>query len=434
MSVWTQAKAAAERTPASRNRAADFYRATAICLVVIGHWTVSVPYFVDGELKFAELLVLQPWTQYATWVVQVMPVFFFVGGFSNAASWASARRDPAKRASWQGRRLRRLLLPTIPLILLWSVAAGVAFHAGLEAAFIRNATRAALIPVWFLAVYVMVSVVVPLTTLAWERWGLWTVAALFTAASVVDLIGIAGGVGWLRWSNYGFIWLGVHQMGYWWFRGIEGRAFPLGLIAAGTGLLLMLIGPLGYPVAMVSVADEHFSNTRPPTIAMLAIGMTQIGLIILLARRVSAWLTNIRPWAAVILVSRRIMTVYLWHLTALLAVVGASFLVDGFGLRMVPGSTLWWWARPLWFAAMLSVLLLLIYLFGSLESGSRRAQAAPSGPLRSVVGACLACAGLAFLALQGTQADNPLGINVVPVLLALSGLLVATFGFPKWSG
>jgi hypothetical protein len=206
------------------------------------------------------------------------------------------------------------------------------------------------------------------------------------------------------------------------------------LIAAGTGLLLILTGPLGYPVAMVSVANEPFSNTRPPTIAMLAIGVTQIGLILLLTRRVSAWLTNIRPWASVILISRRIMTVYLWHLTALLAVVGVSLLVHGFGLRMVPGSTLWWWTRPLWIAAMLAVLFLLIVLFGSLEAGSRRAQAASSGSLRSVAGACLACAGLAFLALQGTYAPNPLGINLVPVLLALAGMLITTFDFRKRSG
>ncbi|MGI9391161.1 MAG: acyltransferase family protein, partial [Boseongicola sp.] len=100
MSIWAQARNAADQTPAYRNRTADFFRAAAITNVVFGHWIVSVPRFVDGQLKFTELLFLQPWTQYATWFVQVMPIFFFVGGLSNAASWASAQRDPEKQRAW----------------------------------------------------------------------------------------------------------------------------------------------------------------------------------------------------------------------------------------------------------------------------------------------------------------------------------------------
>jgi hypothetical protein len=428
MSLWTQAKAAALQTPAGRNRAADFFRAAAILFVVVGHWIVSVPHFIDGELRFTELLAVQPWTQYATWVVQVMPVFFFVGGFSNAVSWASARRDPAKHRAWQGKRLTRLLRPLTPLILLWAIAAAVATYAGLEAGIIRDASRAALIPVWFLAVYIMVTLVVPITTRAWERLGLWSVAALFAAAGLVDLIAFAGGQGWLRWANYGFVWLGVHQMGYWWHRGIEGRAVPALVLAAGLALLWLLLVPLGYPVAMVSVPGQDISNTRPPTLAMLAVGLTQIGAILLLAGRVSGWLRNTVPWAIVILVSLRIMTIYLWHLTALLAIVGLALLADGFGLRLAPGSAAWWWTRPLWIAAMLAVLFPLVFLFGRLEAGSRRARGDPPGPSRAVLGACLACAGLTFLALRGTYGDNVLGVNVIPAALALAGVQIATIG------
>jgi hypothetical protein len=428
MSLWAQAKAIADQTPASRNRAADFFRAAAIICVVFGHWIVSLPHFVGGGLKFTELLALQPWTQYASWFVQVMPVFFFVGGFSNAASWASARRDPAKLRAWQGKRLTRLLMPITPLVLLWAVASGVAAHAGLEAGIIRDASRAAFIPVWFLAVYIMVTVVVPITTIAWERWGLWSIAVLFAAACLVDLIAFAGGVGWLRWSNYGFIWLAIHQMGYWWHRGIEGKAGPVLLVAAGLAMLYLLPAVFGYPVAMVSVPGEEVSNTKPPTIAMLAIGLTQIGLILLVAGRVSTWLQNTRPWAVVIIVSRRIMTVYLWHLTALLIPVGLALLADGFGLRMVPGSALWWWTRPVWMAVMLAVLFPLIYLFGPLESGWRKSESQPPGPLRAVLGACIACAGLTYLALKGTYGDNILGVNVIPVLLALAGVQISSIG------
>jgi hypothetical protein len=426
MSLWTSAKAAAEQTPAHRNRAADFFRAAAIAVVVIGHWIVSVPQQVDGSLKFTELLSLRPWIQYLTWVVQVMPIFFFVGGFSNAASWSSARTDKARRDAWQASRLKRLLLPIAPLILLWAAFAGLAGYLGLDGELIQITSRAALIPVWFLAVYVMVTVVVPITYMAWERFGLGTVIALIVAAVAVDAAAFGGGFGWLRWANYGFVWLAMHQLGYWWHSGIKAKHVPILLILAGLVSLYLLIGQFGYPVSMISVPGEEISNSAPPTVAMLAIGFTQAGLILLVAGRISVWLQSSTLWAIVILVGQRIMTVYLWHLTALLCIVALSMAVGGFGLHMTPGSGMWWLTRPIWFAAMIAVLLPLVAIFGRLEDGSRDSHASPPGPLRSVLGALCACAGLTFMALNGTFADNALGINIFPVAFALAGVALST--------
>ncbi|MCP4074449.1 MAG: acyltransferase [Hyphomicrobiales bacterium] len=429
MSLWEQAKSAAGQTPPYRNRTADFFRAAAITVVIFGHWLVSVPYYVDGSLQFTILLSTQPWTQYVTWLMQVMPIFFFVGGFSNAASWASAQHDPAKRRAWQASRLKRLLMPITPLILLWSLFASIAGYAGLDPDIIRTASQAALIPVWFLAVYIMVTVIVPITAKAWEKFGLWSVAFLVFGAAMIDFIAFAGGVGWVRWSNYAFVWLGMHQLGYWWFGGVKNKVAPVLLIAAGLVSLYVLIGLLGYPVAMISVPGEEVSNTRPPTFAMFAIGFTQVGLILLVTDKVANWLQNPKPWAVVILVGQRIMTVYLWHLTALLIVVGLMFLADGFGLRMLPGTSEWWLSRPLWIAAMSLVMLPLIFVFGRLESGSRQSHVEPPGPLRSALGACLACGGLTFLALDGTYANNTLGVNIIPVSLAIAGVALSTINW-----
>ncbi len=82
-----KARWAAVNTPATRNRAVDLYRAVAILFVVLGHWLLVAPVIRGGELELSILLAEQPWTQYATWLFQVMPVFFFVGGFSNSLSW-----------------------------------------------------------------------------------------------------------------------------------------------------------------------------------------------------------------------------------------------------------------------------------------------------------------------------------------------------------
>lgn len=426
MSLWTQAQEAALHTPAHRNRSVDFFRAAAITTVVIGHWFVSVPQYVDGNLRFTELLVRQPWVQYLTWIFQVMPIFFFVGGFSNASSWVSAQADPAKRRAWQASRLKRLLLPITPLVLFWATFAGLAGYAGLDEDLIRATTRAALIPVWFLAVYIMVTVAVPISFRAWERFGLVSVAFLVAGAAIVDTIAFAADVGWLRWANYAFIWLGMHQLGYWWHRGFTGITGPVLLMVAGLVSLYLLIGPFGYPVSMISVPGEEISNSRPPTFAMLAIGFTQAGVILLLADKVASWLQNPSRWAVVILVGQRIMSVYLWHLTALLAVVGLSLLAAGFGLKMVPGSDVWWLSRPVWLAAMLAVLLPLVAVIGWLEDGSRKSHKVPPGPLRSVLGACCACAGLTFMALYGTYGSNAFGVNIIPVALTVAGVGLST--------
>jgi hypothetical protein len=39
------------------------------------------------------MLEYQPWTQWLTWLFQVTPVFFIVGGYSNGISWNAAIRD-----------------------------------------------------------------------------------------------------------------------------------------------------------------------------------------------------------------------------------------------------------------------------------------------------------------------------------------------------
>ena len=121
MSVWSRARDIAERTPASRNRYVDFLRAASITAVILGHWLIAAPWVADGRLRLDHMLTVQPWTQWLTLLFQVMPVFFLVGGYSNAASWDAARRNGTPYGAWVAGRARRLIGPIIPLILTWAV-------------------------------------------------------------------------------------------------------------------------------------------------------------------------------------------------------------------------------------------------------------------------------------------------------------------------
>ena len=90
----------AELTPPERNRYVDFLRAVSITVVIVGHWLVATAYYADGQLTFGHLLKEQPQTHWLTWVFQVMPIFFIVGGYAHAVSLESARRKGIGYASW----------------------------------------------------------------------------------------------------------------------------------------------------------------------------------------------------------------------------------------------------------------------------------------------------------------------------------------------
>jgi peptidoglycan/LPS O-acetylase OafA/YrhL len=98
-----------EATPSTRNRYVDLIRVVSIAAVVLGHWTMAVIGYRDGRFTGANVLELDPDTQILTWLFMVMPLFFIVGGFSNAGSWVSARRRGVRYADWLAGRSARLI-------------------------------------------------------------------------------------------------------------------------------------------------------------------------------------------------------------------------------------------------------------------------------------------------------------------------------------
>lgn len=85
-----------DATPASRDRVVDFLRAASICVVVLWHWSLSITHW-DGDyaLVMPNPIGYVPGKWMATWVLQVMPVFFFVGGYATSRV---GRRSPGRAA------------------------------------------------------------------------------------------------------------------------------------------------------------------------------------------------------------------------------------------------------------------------------------------------------------------------------------------------
>ncbi len=422
----------ADRTPPARNRYADFLRAASIGVVVTGHWLMAAPYLSNGKAELGHILDLSPWSHWLTWALQVMPIFFIVGGFSNSISWQKAQERGQTYADWLRSRFRRLVKPVLPLLVAWALLGAGAQLLGVAPQTLRVGSQVALVPTWFLSVYLMVILAVPWTHRLWRSLGMGSFAVLAAAAVALDVGAFGAGFTWLRWLNYAFVWAAVHQLGYAWRAGrLTGwRAPALG--AGGLAALFGLVHLGPYPISMVGVPGEAISNSLPPTIALLALGMFQGGLLLFAEAPARRWLDGRRAWAATVLVNANIMTLFLWHSTVLVLVIGALVALGGPGLGIEPATGVWWWSRIPWVAALAALLLPFMAVFGRFErprESTDKGEASGSTPSswRLLLGSVLFCLGIALLALEGVGGGE-LGVRVGVLAMPFAGAVIGGVG------
>jgi len=423
---WQQAEKMAEQTPESRNRYVDFLRAASIMVVVFGHWLMAAPVITATGLEANHLLTRTTWTHYLTWVLQVMPIFFFVGGFANAASWRASTRTGSTYGAWLRARLRRLVLPVLPLLIVWTAGAYALLQSGFDPELLKVASQAALVPVWFLATYVAVVAFTPLTLRAWDRWGWSFVVGTGVLAGLVDLISLGLGVSWIGYLNYLFMWGTVHSLGYAWADSRLGTVtHRLMWSAAGLITTAALVGFGPYPVAMVGLDTQGVTNSQPPKVTLLTLAIFQAGALLAAEEPARRMLSKTRNWAATILINGRIMTLYLWHLTAMVALIGGSLLLNGWGLRTDTNTASWWLTRPLWMAALVAATLPFLLVFGRYERPNEDIRPPPPAwrPLLAVVATC---AGLGLLAKYGIADED--GLNGVALALPFAAAIAGGIG------
>ena len=418
--------ALADATPASRNRAVDALRAASILVVVFGHWLMAAVQVDDGQLVAGHLLNEASWTHPLTWLLQVMPVFFVVGGYANGVSWRSARTRAEPYGSWLRARLRRLILPVMPLLVVWSIGGWIGLEAGLDPSMLALASQVALVPTWFLAAYVVVVTLTPAMLWLWNRLGWYSVAGGLALAGLCDLLSIGLDLVPVGFLNYVFVWGTVHQLGFAWLDdrlGGPGRRLAMAGSALAAVLVLVWAGP--YPVAMVGLDTTEVANSYPPRVTLAVLGIFQAGLVLAAEQPLRRWLERRGPWRAVVAVNAQIMTLYLWHLTAMVVVIGLSLLAGGFGLAIEPLGLTWWLTRPVWYAVLSVVTLGLVALFGRFERPRPDLRPAPAW-WRPILAVVAVCAGLGLLAAVGI-ADEA-GLNGLILTLPVAGVLVGGVG------
>ncbi|ALC22705.1 acyltransferase [Streptomyces pristinaespiralis] len=391
------ARELAAATPGSRDRYIDLLRVASLATVVAGHWLMAA--VTDDGI--GNLLAVVPELQLLTWALQVMPVFFFVGGFSHALSYRSLRRRHPDRSVYSvflRGRLQRLLRPTMAFVLVWGAAALVVQLLGGGGGMTGVALRLVAQPLWFIGIYLaMVAFTPPLLKLH-ERFGWGAFGALLGAAAAVDVLRFAAHVPFVEFLNFAFVWLAVHQLG---FLRADGRIrMPAALAAAGLAGAAALVAFGPYPLSMVGMPGEKISNMAPPTLALLFHGLWLVGAVELLKGPGGRFVRRARVWRGVVAANGVAMTAFLWHLTAMLGVYGAM-IAAGLPLR-APASAAWWAQTPLRIAAAAGLTALLVAAFRRFERPVRSAvtPVPGTGPI-AAAGITLCLFGILGLSMVG---------------------------------
>ncbi|MGW1782130.1 acyltransferase family protein [Streptomyces sp. NPDC002143] len=362
----------------NRDRYVDFLRAWAILLVVLGHWLITgLVRRQGGEIDAPELLATVPWTQWLTLGFQIMPLFFLAGGYAAGGSWARARAVGGTAAGWVGQRAVRLLLPTAAYSGLVLLAVGVSSGLGVDPATLALVGWAMAMQFWFLPVYLLLSALTPALYALHERWGVRVPVGMGVLGFGIGVLVAAadsprsGGVEVVGALNYLLVWGVVYQLGFCWrdgLSGTRGRTAPAAMALAGAGVFVALVGPGPFPVSLILVTGQELSNTNPPSAAMLAWAVAQVGVALLVAPVVRRVLERARVARAVRVLGAGSMALYLWHMLPVL-IVAAAFYLTGLAPEPGYGSLAWWALRVPWLVVLGGVLVGVLRALRPVERG-----------------------------------------------------------------
>ncbi|HKY77937.1 MAG TPA: acyltransferase, partial [Acidimicrobiia bacterium] len=192
----------AAATPASRDRYVDFLRGLSILVVVLGHWTIALIFWNGGVIRSTSAIGKTPGLWMATWLFQVMPVFFFVGGYANYVAYQSALRKGDTAGTFIRSRVRRLLVPSAVLLVVWAVIQVVLHFTDTgtptgprigDLALLRGVRPPGQTipfgPLWFLGVYLVVVCISPLTVALHRRFRWWVPAIMVAGTVIADAVG-----------------------------------------------------------------------------------------------------------------------------------------------------------------------------------------------------------------------------------------------------
>lgn len=394
---------AARPTRSHRDPAVDIARAGCLVVVVLLHaLMVGVAVGPDGPILRN---AMEGWPGFAalSWVVQVMPLFFLLGGFSAHTQWERMRERGAGYGDYLTTRVRRLFVPAVAALGAVVGLLSILVLTGVPAALVSVAGFRMSQPLWFLGVYVLCTVAVPPMAALHRRAPVVGLLAPVGLAVAVDIVRGATGITGIGFANLLFVWLAVQQLGFWL---ASGRLERVSRGALVTGLVVAL-GALALLCGVGVWSFDMLANLNPPTCALLLLAVVQLAAFRLLAPALRARGGGRLGGRLVGWVSARAMTVYLWHMPVLIVLAGALLVGSSSGIGGVlpePLSVAWWLSRPLWLAVVALAVAAVVAIAARFETGVKPGAAAqtPSLP-RALASAGTGAAGVLVVLVGGGQ-------------------------------
>ncbi|MCX5213112.1 acyltransferase [Kitasatospora sp. NBC_00240] len=336
------------QTPATRDRALDGLRALALLAVPVGHWMLGgLTLSPDGALHNASPLSSLGFFAPASWLLQMLGVFFLVGGHSSVRSLERARERGAGTLAWLRGRAVRLLRPVLGVAAVWALLIPVLHRLGVPDGTVRTGSVLVVQPLWYIAVYLGLTALTPSCVALGRRLGGRSAAVMLAVVAVVDLLRYGPWAeavpSWLALVNILPGWMFAYQLGVLWAQGRLGRPAARLLLLGGGALFAALLLFFHYPASMVGVPGAARTNSHPPSLLVLALAAVQCGAAVLLRERIGRLLRRPLLWLPVVLVNLSAMTVFCWHQSAMLAVAvpGAAAFGAVPGLTTAPDSPAW---------------------------------------------------------------------------------------------
>jgi fucose 4-O-acetylase-like acetyltransferase len=385
-----------------RDLTLDIARVFCVLLVVVIHLLmVGVGMDATGAISVSRPLENQPWFDTATWIGQIMPLFFVVGGFASLTAWRSLGRRGGTAADYVRNRVLRLAQPALPLFIFYVVVIGGARVVGVDLALLDVVIIGAGAPLWFLAAYTLCQAFVPIMAGWHARAPRATLGVLIVGAAVVDVIRYSSGVDEVGLANLFFVWLLVQQIGFWYADGWFAARRWWQLIGIAVACYLVLL-----PMTLVGPWDtDMLTNLNPPTLPLVFLGLAQACVLRLIRPALAKLMNTHAARAVVFLVGSRLMTIYLWHLPVIISLSGLALLIPG--ASPAPASPTWWWTRPIAYIVVFAVLFALSFVVARWEA-PREVGGTPPGP---VVGIAAALTFIPAFAVMEWFLDFPLALG-----------------------
>ncbi|WP_117215608.1 acyltransferase family protein [Allorhizocola rhizosphaerae] len=370
----------AELLPARpRDPYVDFLRALSLMVVVLWHWAFTIlEWRVDGPhatspLGFTKGLWL------ATWLFQVMPLFFFIGGYVHLRSWERAQSRGVTMRTFVWRRMRQLLLPAGAVLIAW-IALGTLIGAYFNLTGVGRTIKLIVSPLWFLAVYLGLIALLPVSLWLHRKAGLLVLIWFGGLAMLVDVLRFHNHIEVMGWANMVLVWGLAHQAGFFYQKIVDApRPNDWALLWTGLFGLIGLVGSGLYPGSMVGVPGERFSNVGPPTFVIVALLLFQVGTVELLRPKMAVWLERPRWKRTNKLINDFALPLFLVHTTGMALFLFLVWLVFGLDMKERANVDLGWWlTRPLAIIGPLLCTIPVLWLFRRLQKGGKQPVLGPS--------------------------------------------------------